>query len=79
MELFDTDNFFNAEKIVCPVGKTEHILTDEQKQFQEDMKDPEKYKAWQEKLKEDILEAERKAEEEGRVHYFNREEIENTA
>jgi hypothetical protein len=43
-------------------------LTEEQKQFQEDMKDPVKKAEWEEKLKAEILEAEKKALEEGRVH-----------
>jgi hypothetical protein len=68
LELFDTENFFKAENIPTQVGESELILTEEQKQFEEDMKDPIKKALWQEKLKAEILEAEKKALEEGRVH-----------
>lgn len=69
-ELFDTENFMELEKISCPVGECELLLTEEQKQFQEDMKDPVKYQEWYDKLQESIIENERIAEELGRVHKF---------
>jgi len=68
LELFDTENYFKAENIPTQVGESELILTEEQKQFEEDMKDPIKKALWEENLKAEILEAERKALEEGRVH-----------
>jgi hypothetical protein len=68
LELFDTENFFKPENIPTQVGECELILTEEQKQFEEDMKDPMKKALWEEKLKTEILEAEKKAIEEGRVH-----------
>jgi hypothetical protein len=78
LELFDTENFFKAENIPTQVGECELILTEEQKQFQEDMKDPVKKAEWEEKLKAEILEAEKKALEEGRVHIMPRsEEVES--
>jgi hypothetical protein len=72
-ELFDPDNFIKCENQSCEVGECELLLTDEQKQFQEDMKDPVKYKEWFDKLQESIIENERLAEEQGRVHRFNRD------
>jgi len=78
LELFDTENYFKAENIPTQVGECELILTEEQKQFQEDMKDPVKKAEWEEKLKAEILEAEKKALEEGRVHIMPRsEEVES--
>ena len=68
LDLFDPENYFKPENIPTQVGECELILTEEQKQFQEDMKDPVKKAEWEEKLKAEILEAEKKALEEGRVH-----------
>jgi len=76
LELFDTENFLKAENIPTQVGECELILTDEQKQFEEDMKDPVKKALWEENLKVEILEAERKAFEEGRVHIMPKSEDE---
>jgi hypothetical protein len=77
LELFDTENFFKAENIPTQVGECELILTEEQKQFEEDMKDPMKKALWEETLKAEILEAEKKAIEEGKVHIIaNPEETE---
>ena len=76
LELFDTENFFKAENIPTQVGESELILTEEQKQFEEDMKDPIKKAEWEEKLKAEILEAEKKALEEGRVHIMPQPEDE---
>ena len=76
LELFDSENFFKAENIPTQVGECELILTDEQKQFEEDMKDPVKKALWEENLKVEILEAERKALEEGRVHIMPKSEDE---
>ena len=76
LELFDTENYFKAENIPTQVGESELILTEEQKQFEEDMKDPIKKALWEENLKAEILEAERKALEEGRVHIMPRSEDE---
>ena len=74
-ELFDTDNFMKCENYPCEVAsECELLLTEEQKQFQEDMKDPVKYQQWYDKLQQDIIENERLAEERGRVHRFNTEE-----
>ena len=53
-------NYFKAETIDVPVGESEVVLTDQQRQFEEDMKDPEKYAEWLEKLKADIIESEQK-------------------
>lgn len=68
LDLFDPDCYFNPEKLQVMSGDPELILTEEQKQFQEDMKDPVKKALWEEKLKQEIIEAEKKALEEGRVH-----------
>ena len=76
LELFDTENFFKAENIPTQVGESELILTEEQKQFEEDMKDPVKKALWEENLKVEILEAERKALAEGRVHIISNPEDE---
>lgn len=59
-ELFSSENYFKAETIDVPVGESEVVLTDQQRQFEEDMKDPEKYAEWLEKLKADIIESEQK-------------------
>jgi hypothetical protein len=77
LELFDTENYFKAENIPTQVGESELILTEEQKQFEEDMKDPIKKAEWEEKLKAEILEAEKKALEEGRVHTIPQPEDES--
>ena len=79
LDLFDTDNYFNPEKIPAQVGESELILTEEQKQFEEDMKDPVKKAEWQEKLKAEIIEAEKRALEEGRVHVIPQPEDEAKA
>jgi len=57
-ELFDDANSFKPENINTVVGESELILTEERKQFEEDMKDPIKYNEWYEKLKADIIEQE---------------------
>lgn len=78
LELFDTENYFKAENVPVQVGDSELILTDEQKQFQEDMKDPEKYKEWCENHLKEIIAAEEKALEEGRVHIMPKPEEEES-
>jgi hypothetical protein len=76
LDLFDPENFFKPENIPTQVGESELILTEEQKQFEEDMKDPVKKALWEENLKVEILEAERKALAEGRVHIISNPEDE---
>ena len=78
LELFDTENYFKAENVPVQVGDSELILTEQQKQFQEDMKDPEKYNEWLENHLKEIKIAEEKAIEEGRVHIMPKPEEEES-